>query len=189
MPKRRLFLLLFLLVAIACFPSDQHKNAKLEIRLDQNLGSDISQSGQTFTATLNRSVSLGGKNVLQKGARIEGRVEDASPTLQYSRPGMLELALTSVVSSGKVIPISTNTLHFQGKERQINPATGKQDDRGARVEDIARAAGGVAGRGNTNAGQTIPGTTISVAPSTPATGMQVILPAQTKLVFTVTSSN
>jgi len=189
MPKRRIFLALLLLVSIDCLSTDLHKNAKLEIRLDQTLGSDISQAGQTFTATLNRPVSIGEKNVLQKGARIEGLVQDASSTLQYSQPGQLELALTSVTSGGKIIRISTNTLRFLGKERQINPATGKQDDRGARVQDITRASVGVVGGGNTNAGHTIPGTEISVAPSTPATGMQVILPVKTKLVFTVTSSN
>jgi hypothetical protein len=189
MSKRRLFLALLLLVSLDCLSSDLHKNAKLEIRLDQTLGSDISQAGQTFTATLNRSVSVGERNVLQKGARIEGRVEDASSTLQYSRPGQLELVLTSVTSSGEIIRISTNTLRFQGKERRIDPSTGKQDDRGARAEDITRAGIGVVGAGNTNAGHTIPGTDISVAPSTPARGMQVILPIKTKLVFTVTSSN
>src|SRR5882724_1552577 len=68
MPKRRIFLALLLLVSIDCLSTDLHKDAKLEIRLDQTLGSDISQAGQTFTATLNRSVSIGEKNVLQKGA-------------------------------------------------------------------------------------------------------------------------
>jgi len=188
MPKQRLFLALLLLVSIECLSDELQKNAKLEIRLDETLGSDLSQTGQIFTATQNRAVSVGGKNVLQKGSRIEGLVVDASSTLQYSRPGQLELTLTSVTSGGKIIQISTNTLRLQGKERRIDPATGKQDDRGARAEDITRAGIGVVGA-NTNAGHTIPGTEISVAPGTPVTGMQVIVPAKTKLLFTVTSSN
>jgi hypothetical protein len=187
MPKKYLFWPLVLLAAAACFASDIPKNTKLAVRLDETLGSDISQSGQDFSATLTRSISLG-KEGLKKGDHVSGVVKYAESTLNYYRPGELELELTSVMSNGKVSQIATNTLRFQGKERQADPATGKQDNRGARGEDIARGAIGVAGGANTAPAQTIPGTGVSVGPSTPVTGMQVVLPAKSKLTFTITSN-
>jgi hypothetical protein len=187
MPKKHLLWLLVLLAAAASFASDVPKNTRLEIRLDETLGSDISQTGQNFSATLTRSISLG-KEGLKKGDHVSGVVKYAESTLDYYRPGEIELELTSVTSNGEVRQIATNTLRFQGKERQADPATGKQDDRGARGEDIARGAIGVAGAANTAPAQTIPGTGVSVGPSTPATGMQVVLPAKSKLTFTITSN-
>lgn len=165
------------------------KNAKLEVRLDQALGSDISQSGQVFSATLTRNFSSGGKTILPKGAHVEGIVEDASPTLNYARPGSLELALKSVTASGKVIRVSTNTVRMQGRERRIDPTTGRQDDRGARAEDAARAGIGVIGTGNTNTSHTIPGTDLSVGSANSTNGMQVLLPVKTKLTFSIVSSD
>jgi hypothetical protein len=177
---------LLLLIPLAGYGSDRlPKNSRLEVRLDENLGSDISQTGQIFTATLNRAVTLSGKEVLPKGARITGKVAYAASTFGYGRPGELELELTELAANEKTYRIVTGTLRFQGKERRIDPTTGRQDDRGARGEDAARAGIGVIGA-NTMPGQSIPGTGINVAPSTPVTGMQVVLPAKTKLVFNLT---
>jgi len=189
--RRLLFVCLFLATCTAlCFSEDAlPKNAKVEIRLDQALGSDISQSGQTFAATLTRAISSGGKTILPKGAHVEGIVEDASSTLNYARPGSLELALKSVTASGKVIRISTNTVRLQGKERRIDPTTGRQEDRGARGEDAVRAGIGVIGAGNTSTSHTIPGTDLSVGSANSTTGMQVILPAKTKLAFSLVSTD
>jgi len=187
MPRKYLFWSLLVLASAACFSSDVPKNTRLEVRLDETLGSDISQIGQDFSATLTRSISLG-KEGLKKGDHVSGVVKYAESTLNYYRPGEIELELTSVTSNGKVCQIATNTLRFQGKERQADPATGKQDDRGARGEDIARGAIGVAGAANTAPAQTIPGTGVAVGPSTPVTGMQVVLPAKSKLTFTITSN-
>jgi hypothetical protein len=191
MLKSRLVLTLLLLIPASGFADDAlPKNTRLEVRLDQSLGSDISQPGENFTATLSRAVSLGGKDVLLKGARVSGVVKEAESTLNYSRAGELVLELTSVTSGGMEHRITTGLLRFQGRARPTDPTTGRQDDRGARVEDATRAAGGVIGGANPGATtHTIPGTGISVGPSTPSTGMQVILPAKSKLIVTVSSVN
>jgi len=178
---------LVLFVGFACATDPLPKNTRLEVRLDQSLGSDISHEGETFEATLNRPVTLSGKEVLPKGAHVTGLVKWATSTDNYARPGELELQLTSVDANEKTYRITTNLLRFQGKERRIDPTTGRQDDRGARAEDATRAGIGVIGA-NTAPSQTIPGTQISVAPSTPVTGMQVILPVKSKLVFNLTAA-
>ena len=184
-----LLILLLVIIPLAGYGSDRlPKNTRLEVRLEENLGSDISQTGQTFTATLNRAVTLSGKEFLPKGAHITGKVASAASTLGYGQPGELELELIELEANEKTYRITTGTLRFQGKERRIDPTTGRQDDRGARGEDAARAGIGVIGA-NTMPGQSIPGTDINVAPSTPVTGMQVVLPVKSKLVFNLTSAN
>jgi len=136
---------------------------------------------------LNRQVSLGPNVVLPKGSLVQGVIKNAESSMDYYRPGILELELTSVSTGGKTYPIWTSTLQLMGKERRMDPANGKQDDRGARGEDAARAAGAVLG-GTTSTAQTIPGTGVAVGTSDRVTGMQVILPKNSKLTFTVTTS-
>ena len=85
MPKKYLFWSLLLLASTASFSSDVPKNTRLEVRLDETLGSDISQIGQDFSATLTRSISLG-KEGLKKGDHVSGVVKYAESTLNYYRP-------------------------------------------------------------------------------------------------------
>ena len=185
---RHWLLFLLVLASVAVFGKDQLKNVRIEIRLDQSLGSDISHDGESFTGSLNRQVSLGPNVVLPKGSVVQGVVKNAESTMDYYRPGILELELTSVSTGGKTYQISTNTLRLMGKERRMDPTNGgKQDDRGARRDDAIRAAGAVLGGTNSTA-QTIPGTSIAVGTSDRVTGMQVVLPQNSKLTFTVTTS-
>jgi hypothetical protein len=181
--------LLLILISGSVISKAQLKNIRIEIRLDQSLGSDISQSGETFTGALSRQVSLGENEILRKGSLVSGIVKSAESTINYYRPGELELQLASVTSGGTTYHIATNTVRLQGKERRMDPSSGKQDDRGARREDATRAMEGVMLGGSNASAQTIPGTDIAVGPSDRVTGMQVILPKNSKLTFTITSSD
>lgn len=183
-PDRYWLAFLVVLTTTAIFGRDQFKNVRMEIRVDQNLGSDISHDGETFTGRLNRKVSLGPNVVLPKGSIVKGVVRNAETTMRYHRPGVLDLELTSVSSDEKTYRISTNTLRLMGR---MDP-TGKQDEGKARREDATRAAAAVVLGGTTSTTQTIPGTDIAVGTSDRAAGMQVILPKNSKLTFTVTSS-
>jgi hypothetical protein len=190
MAFRRYFSLsLLILIAGSAFTKDQYKNLRIEIRVDQNLGSDISRSGEAFSGSLNKQVALAPNVVIPKGSVVQGIVTAAEPTMRYYQPGVLELELTSLSSGGKLYRVSTSILRLMGKERRRDPITGKQDDRGARQEDATRAVTGVVLGGNTSTARTIPGTDISAGTSDPVGGMQVIVPKNTKLTFTITSSH
>jgi hypothetical protein len=185
---RRWLPFLLVLTTVPASGRGHLKNVRMEVRVGQVLGSDVSHDGETFTGSLNRQVSLGPNVVLPKGSMVDGVVKNAESTMNYYRPGVLELELTSVSAGGTTYRISTNRLRLTGRERRMDPTNGgKQDDRGARREDAARAAGTVVG-GTTGSAQTIPGTDIAVGTSDQATGMQVILPQNSKLTFTVTTS-
>jgi hypothetical protein len=169
--------LVLVMIASAAFAKD--KSTKIEIVLDQNLGSDVSQTGEAFTGTLNKPVSLPSGAVLAKGCTLTGRVLHAESTENYTRAGDLELVLTSIYSEGKNYLVHSNTLVLMGKMMR--------EDRGAaRREDASRAATGVIfGNPGANSG-TISGTNVSVSPSSQIAGKQVLVPARSKLSFTAT---
>ncbi len=174
--------LLTVALAGACFGSDLPDKTRLEVRLSETLSSDTSHIGQSFTATLDRAVSIGGKVILPKGARVTGVVRYAESTRDYSRAGELDLEVTSVQAGGQTYDVVTNPVMMRGKEGRLNPNTGTPDPNGRRKQDATRAAIDAA-TGGARDTHTIPGTSISVGPATST--MQVVLPVRSKLTFTV----
>ena len=190
MSSRLIFAFLFLLVTVpVTFSSDIPKNTKLEIKLEEMLSSDISQTGQKFQATLNKAVSIEHVMLLEKGALVQGVVKYAEPTYNYRQPGELDLELVTVVSGGKTYFIQTNMIMLAGKPSPIDPVTGRRMDPGSRTGDLARATIGTLGGGNSGVSTTIPGTDISAGTAIPRNGTQVILPAKSKLTFNLVSAS
>ena len=190
MSCRLLSAFLFFVVAVpAAFSSDIPKNTKLEIKLEEMLSSDISQSGQKFQATLSKAVSIEHVMLLEKGALVEGVVKYAEPTYDYRQPGELDLELVTVASGGKTYFIRTNTIMLAGKPSPVDPRTGVPMDPRSRTGDLARATIGTVAGGNSGASTTIPGTDVSVGTGTPRNGTQVILPAKSKLTFNLVSAS
>jgi hypothetical protein len=171
-----------------CFASDNAKNTKLQVRLDQTLTSETAYTGESFTTTLDKGMTLDG-TVLPKGAKLIGRVAYVHSTSNYSQAGELGLQLVSVASGGQTRGLSTNTVMFEGTDPAEKPHTGGSVDQGEQRADAAVAAMGAAGAGNRNAAQTIPGTTVAVSNGNARKGAQVVLPMRTKLTFLVTTVN
>ena len=151
------------------------KNAKLEVRLNQGLSSDNSNPGESFTATLDRAITLGDNTVLRKGSQVQGVVRYAESTYGYTRAGELELELVSVTSDGQLHPITTHPLLLTGRSDNADP--------NARKTDAIQAATGAIGPAPRGMSRPIPGTNVAVGGG--GTGMQVILPPKTKLSFIV----
>jgi len=187
--RRCIWISLLILIASSAYSRDKYKNIRVEIRVDQNLGSDISRSGEAFSGSLNKQVDLAPNVVIPKGSPVQGVIKTAESTMNYYQPGVLELQLTSLIAEARTYRVSTSILRFMGKERRRDPLTGKQDARGARQEDAARAVTGVVLGGNTGTSRTIPGTDMAAGTSDPVSGMQVVVPKNTKLTFTITSSD
>jgi hypothetical protein len=167
--------LVILCLAPLGFASGLPKHVKLEVRLDQTLSSEMSSSGDRFSATLDRDVTLVDKTVLKKGASVQGMVREAESTLNTSQPGELELELRSVVSEGKDYEVTTNPLWISG-----DPSAGAPNARDA-------AEQGAIGVMVPRQSQNIPGT--NVALGRPGAGKQVFLPAKSKLTFVLTDSS
>ncbi len=89
----------------------------LTVRLGQSVGSKISSSGQTFTATLASPVSVDGKTAIPAGATASGTVVDAKPLGRFKGGASLQLRLTSIAVGGSEQSISTSSV--------VRTATGK----------------------------------------------------------------
>ena len=179
-----------LLVFSAILPADagkSPKSVKLEIRMDATLSSQTSMTGEKFTATLDKSVSFGDAVMFEKGAAVEGVVKRAEPAYSYDQPGELDLELISVRSKGQLYLLESNVMVLEGTRPATDPRTGQPV--GASKGDIARATiGSIAGAGRGGQTASVPGTNGTVGGSQASTTVQVVVPAQSKLTFSVTSA-
>ena len=69
---------------------------KLTIKLGDDLGSKTSQTGQSFSATLDKDVVVDGQTEIPAGANVSGTVVIARPFGKYAGEANLTLKLTSV---------------------------------------------------------------------------------------------
>jgi hypothetical protein len=184
-------LVLSLAAVLPVAAGDLPKNIKLEVQMEETMTSDTAQTGQRFSATLNKRVSAGDAVVFEKGSMVDGVVKFAEPTFNYRQPGELDLELTSIVSGGKRYVLQTNTIYLAGKPSMTDPRTGRPTDAGSRKGDVARATiDTIPGMGRGGVATTIPGTDVGVGSGSPTSrSMQVIVPARSKLTFNVSSAS
>lgn len=69
---------------------------KLTIKLSDDLGSKTSQTGQTFSATLDKDVVVDGQTAISAGANVSGTVVSAHSYGKYAGEANLTLKLTLV---------------------------------------------------------------------------------------------
>ena len=92
----------------------------IRVRLDTDLGSKISQPGDTFTATVADDVLKDGEVVIPKGARAEGTVIDAKPLGHFKGGALLSVKLERVHTKWGSYPVATSTISRaeQGKGKR-----------------------------------------------------------------------
>jgi len=87
----------------------------LAVRLTDDLGSAASQSGQTFTATLDKDVMVDGQTAIPAGANVSGTVVSARPAGKVTGEANLVLRLTSINVNNTDQPIVTAARAFGAK--------------------------------------------------------------------------
>jgi hypothetical protein len=98
----------------------------LTVRVAQALGSGISQTGQTFLATLEQPVSVGEIPAIPAGSTLSGTVVTAKAKGKVKGQGELKLKLTRISVSGQTYSIQTNELNstVKGKGKRTAVTTG-----------------------------------------------------------------
>jgi len=152
----------------------------LDVRLDEDLGSKISQPGETFHATIAKDVVIDGQTVIAKGARADGTVLDAEPLGKIKGGARLEVRLDRVHTQWGTYPVNTSTVEHaeSGKGKRTALFAGGGGALGAIVGGLAgggkgAAIGAVAGGGAGAAGGAMTG------------NKQIVLPAETLLTFSL----
>ncbi len=150
----------------------------IRVRLDQDLGSKISQPGDSFTATVADDVVVDGKTVIARGSRADGAVIDAKPLGKFKGGAELVIKLERVSTSEGSFPVSTSSVAQaeKGKGKRTAVFAGGGAGLGALIGGLAgggkgAAIGALAGAGAGTAGGAMTG------------NKQIILPAETLLTF------
>ncbi len=88
---------------------------ELGVRIIEDLDSGKAEPGDEFHGTLTDPIVVDGKTLYAKGADVTGRVVSARDSGRLSRPGILELELTSVKSGTKQSKLATEIIKIEGK--------------------------------------------------------------------------
>ncbi len=154
------------------------EGTSIRVRLDSDLGSNISHPGDNFTATVADDVMKGGDVIIAKGARAEGTVVDAKPLGRFKGGAALVVKLDRVTSRWGSYPVETASVSQaqQGKGKRSAAMIGGGAGLGALIGGLAgggkgAAIGALAGGGAGTAGTAFTG------------NKPIVLPAETVLTF------
>mgnify|MGYP007107465095 CR=1 FL=1 len=111
----------------------------LSVSLDTTLGTEFSNVGDRFSATLSSPVYAGSQLVAPPGSEVEGFVTEVTPAGRGGKPGSMDLRITNIVTpNGQRIPISAS----------INKTNFKLQADGGRVGQLAKNTAGGAAAGS-----------------------------------------
>jgi len=151
----------------------------IAMRLTQAVGSKISQSGDSFQATVVRPVQVNGEVVIPQGSEAAGHVAEAVPLGRFKGGAKLQLVLDSITIQGKKYPVTASISRVaQGKGKRTAGMVGGGAGLGAAIGAIAgggkgAAIGVLAGAGAGTAGTAFTG------------NKEIVLPAESQLAFKI----
>lgn len=155
----------------------------LSVTTREDLGSKISQPGQTFTATVASPITVGGRTVIRAGSTATGTVVDAKSLGHFKGQALLSLRLDTVRAEGRTYEIESSTIERaeKGKGKRSAALIGGGGGLGAIIGGIAGGGkgaliGGLAGAGAGTAGAGLTG------------NKEIVIPAETTLTFRITRS-
>jgi hypothetical protein len=150
----------------------------IRVTTAQDLGSKISQPGQTFSATVADPVAVRGVTVIRRGASATGTVVDAKALGHFKGGAVLELRLDSVRAEGRTYEVASSTIDRveKGKGKRTAVLIGGGGGLGALIGGLAGGGkgaliGGLAGAGAGTAGSAFTG------------NKEIVIPAETPLTF------
>lgn len=150
----------------------------LRVHLDRDVGSKISQPGDTFSATVADDVVVDGQTVIPRHAEAQGTVIDAKALGHFKGGALLELRLERVKTRWGSYPVATSTMS------QVEKGKGKRTAGFAAGGGAFGAIiGGLAGGGKGAAIGALAGAGAGTAGSAMTGNHEILLPAETLLTF------
>jgi hypothetical protein len=85
-----------------------------EVRINQRLSSESTESGSTFEGSLVRPITLKGRTC-GKGSLVHGVVSESKKSGRLSSPGVLQVEPTSITCSGRRVSVSAEPVRLEGR--------------------------------------------------------------------------
>ncbi len=164
-------------------PAGQH----IVVRLGQAVGSKISTSGQSFTATVAQPVEINGKTLIPSGAEATGTVVEAVPLGRFKGGARLQVRLDTIKIDGNSYKVETAAVAqvAKGKGKRTAVAVGGGAGLGAIIGGLAgggkgAAIGVLAGAGAGTAGAAFTGNKDLVLPAEASLSFKLLQPLEVK---------
>ncbi len=162
---------------------DLPAGTRIHVRLDEDLGSKISQSGDSFSATVSDDVIVNGQTIIARGSRADGTVVDAKPLGRFKGGALLDIRLIRVHTNWGGYPVETSSIDRaeKGKGKRSAGFIGGGAGLGAII-------GGISGGGKGAAIGALAGGGAGTAGTAFTDNKQIVLHAETPLTFNLEHS-
>jgi hypothetical protein len=154
------------------------RGTHIRITTNRELGSKISQSGETFTASVADPIVVGGRTLVRAGSRASGTVIVAKSLGRFKGQAELALRLDTIRSGGDTYNVRTSTIERveKGKGKRTAVLAGGGGGLGALIGGLAGGGkgaliGALAGGGAGTAGAAFTG------------NKEIVIPAEDRLTF------
>lgn len=154
------------------------------VRINQTLGSKVSQPGQAFSAVLvNSLIDRSGRVAVPRGTSVQGVVVDANARGRFKGEALLELRLVQINAHSNTIPIETSVYEREEKGKGHRSAVFAAGGGG-----LGALIGGIAGGGKGALIGALAGAGAGTAGNAMTGNHQIVIPAETILNFRLNQS-
>jgi hypothetical protein len=152
----------------------------LAVRLIDPIDSEKNQTGDTFHATLNASLTSDGEEAVPAGTEVTGHLVEVKSAGKFAGQSVVVLQLDTLSSGGKTYSLQTDQYRKEGKSRGEN--TAEKVGGGAIIGGII---GAIAGGGKGAAIGSAAGAGVGGGAQAASKSQQIKLPSETVLNFTL----
>jgi len=152
----------------------------LTVRMIDPVDSEVSRVGETFRASIDEPVVVGGQQVIPRGADVVVKLVDDKQSGKISGKTELTLDLVSVFVNGKIVDVNT-----QSVTRESSSRTGRSEKVIGGTAALGAIIGALAGGGKGAAIGAASGAGVGTAAQVATKGQRVHIPSETRLTFTL----
>jgi hypothetical protein len=164
-------------------PVELPAGTNLVVRMIDGVDSEVNRVGQTFAASIDQPVTMGGETIIPRGADVVVKLVDAKESGKLTGRAELTLDLMSVKVDGRMVDIDTQSVSRES------------DSRGQRTAKVAGGAaavgaviGAIAGGGKGAVIGAGAGGAAGVGAEEVTKGQRVKVPSETRLTFVLDTS-